>query len=556
MSQPRGHRDRMEQTIETSSVTLERLVASMDKAFRSFRLYEARGPQYEAHVREMASQAALATEQGPAVLIVTPHGLLVENQQRAKEPELNRTWFELFEQGARQVIFTPGIETAEVREMLQIMAGDHQEEDILTVLWRRELAHIQISVARTLVRGRRTEGSTTETLEAQYGHWRNLLVPDARTSERRIQISPDDLRVLAVQSEPLSWCADCRAPLHSATQETLFERDRTDLDVFIDMLDSLDPAEVDQVLTMLVGAYARLGLPEEVNRLIALTEDHSALNGWSVERMIDAAGGIRALIPLIEAGPEAFRESLSSMAASDAKVLEELLQEIETESVREQVETLVITADSAPLAFHSARMQGASEEEQLESVQALFDIGTEEAIYLATEGSGSVHAEVRGYTLSRIEPIYEDAMRTSMLKLYRDTDESIRVQVLRFIKRSGDRWFLREALTTAKDSYFAQRSEDEQWEMIQTLAAHGNLPAINLFFCGVATASSLWTNEHKMRVQAEAVRVLGRYHSVDGLHALKKLSRKLVGSKVLREAAKAELDRIASASSIPESEDA
>ena len=538
----------MDPTVEAQRLALEKLVASMDKAFRSFRLYEARGPQYEAHVREMASQAALATEQGPAVLTVTPHGLLVGDDKRAKEPELNRTWFDLFEQGARQVIFTPGIETAEVREMLQIMAGDHQGEDILTVLWRRELNHIQISVARTLVRGHRAGATTAETLEAQYGHWRNLLVPDAQASERRVQISPDDLRVLAVNSEPLEWCSACLAPHHSTEDASLFAREESDLDELIGMLGALQSAEVDKVLSMLVGAYSRLGLPDQVNRLMALTEDHPALEDWSIQRMVDAAGGVHALIPLIEAGPEAFRDSLATLANADTAMIEELLKEIETDSVREQVESLVITAESAPLAFHSARLQMAPVEEQLESVKALFDIGTEEAIYLATEGCGSVHSEVRLYTFDRIEPIYEDAMRSSVLKLYRDADEAVRVRVLRFIKQSGDRWFLREALSTAKDSYFSQRSEDEQWEMIQALAAHGNLPAINLFFCGIANASSLWTNEHKMRVQAEAVRVLGRHHSEDGLHTLKKLSRKMVGNKTLRDAARAELDRIAAAS--------
>ena len=538
----------MDPTVEAQRLALEKLVASMDKAFRSFRLYEARGPQYEAHVREMASQAALATEQGPAVLTVTPHGLLVGDDKRAKEPELNRTWFDLFEQGARQVIFTPGIETAEVREMLQIMAGDHQGEDILTVLWRRELNHIQISVARTLVRGHRAGATTAETLEAQYGHWRNLLVPDAHASERRVQISPDDLRVLAVNSEPLEWCSACLAPHHSTEDASLFEREESDLDELIGMLGALQSAEVDKVLSMLVGAYSRLGLPDQVNRLMALTEDHPALEDWSIQRMVDAAGGVHALIPLIEAGPEAFRDSLATLANADTAMIEELLKEIETDSVREQVESLVITAESAPLAFHSARLQMAPVEEQLESVKALFDIGTEEAIYLATEGCGSVHSEVRLYTFDRIEPIYEDAMRSSVLKLYRDADEAVRVRVLRFIKQSGDRWFLREALSTAKYSYFSQRSEDEQWEMIQALAAHGNLPAINLFFCGIANASSLWTNEHKMRVQAEAVRVLGRHHSEDGLHTLKKLSRKMVGNKTLRDAARAELDRIAAAS--------
>ena len=400
----------MDPTVEAQRLALEKLVASMDKAFRSFRLYEARGPQYEAHVREMASQAALATEQGPAVLTVTPHGLLVGDDKRAKEPELNRTWFTV-RAGARRVIFTRD-ETAEVREMLQIMAGDHQGEDILTVLWRRELNHIQISVARTLVRGHRAGATTAETLEAQYGHWRNLLVPDAQASERRVQISPDDLRVLAVQSEPLEWCSECLAPHRTTPDIAMFAQEESDLDELIGMLSELQSSEVDQILSMLVGAYSRLGLPDQVNRLMALTEDHPALEDWSVQRMVDAAGGVHALIPLIEAGPEAFRESLATLANADTAMIEELLKEIETDSVREQVESLVITAESAPLAFHSARLQTAPVEEQLESVKALFDIGTEEAIYLATEGCGSV-LEVRLYTFDRIEPIYEDAMRSS-----------------------------------------------------------------------------------------------------------------------------------------------
>ena len=80
--------------------------------------------------------------------------------------------------------------------------------------------------------------------------------------------------------------------------------------------------------------------------------------------------------------------------------------------------------------------------------------------------------------------------------------------------------------------------------MIQTLSAHGKLPPINLFFCGVASTGSLWTKEHMLRIQHEAIRSLGRYPTPDGLHTLKKLSRRLVGAKELRDAARAELAKI------------
>ena len=528
----------------SNAALLDKLISSMEKAFRSYRLYEARGPQYEAHVREFASQAALATEQGPAILTVTPRGLQAHLARTDEDNDLNRTWFELFEQGARQIVFTTGIQSPEVREMLQIVAGEQAGgEDILTALWRREMDHIQVVVARTLVRGVSANLNTQEALEAQYGHWRNLLAPDAGLSEKRIQLSPDDLRVLAVESQPLLWCAECKETKVATPHEEVFDEQDDELDRFLSLLGDLNREESDRVLTNLIGSYARLGLTEKINQLIAAADGHPALGGWSLQRMLNAAGGIDALIPLIEAGPSAFRESLSAMAALDASMVEELLQKIETESVRDEIETLVITQDSAPLAFHSGRLANGTVEEQLESAKYLFDLGTEEATYLAIEGCGSFHTDVRIFVLTRMVPIYETPMRNSMTRLFRDKEEEIRIQVYRFVKESGDRHFLRETLALAKDTYFGRRSEDEQWEVVTALSAHGRLPAINLFFCGVALTGSLLANEHMRRIQNEAIRILGENPSEDGVHTLRKLSRRLVGAKDLRMAAKSALTK-------------
>ena len=191
----------------------------------------------------------------------------------------------------------------------------------------------------------------------------------------------------------------------------------------------------------------------------------------------------------------------------------------------------------------SGRLASGSLEEQLESVQYLFDLGTEEATYLAIEGCGSFHKDVRVYVLTRMAKIYEVPMRNSMTRLFRDKEEEIRVQVYRFVKESGDRHFLREILALAKDTYFGRRSEEEQWEVVTSLSAHGRLPAINLFFCGVAMTGSLLANEHMRRIQNEAIRVLGENPSEDGLHTLRKLSCRFVGAKELRLAAKAALEK-------------
>ena len=140
--------------------------------------------------------------------------------------------------------------------------------------------------------------------------------------------------------------------------------------------------------------------------------------------------------------------------------------------------------------------------------------------------------------------IYEDPMRTSMLRLFRDSKEAVRIQVYRFVKQSGDRHFLRETLTRAKDSQFSRRSDEEQWEVIQTLSAHGQLPVINLFFCDVASSGSVWANEHLRKIQYEAIQILTRFPTIDGQHVLKKLSRRLIGAKDLREAAQRSLAQL------------
>jgi hypothetical protein len=533
---------------------LDKLILSLDKAFRSYRLYEARGPQYEAHVREMASQAALATEQGAALLTITPHGIQTHTARANDPTELNRTWFDLFEQGARQLIFMPGVDRDEIREMLQIMGGENVGgEDIITILWRREMEHIRVIVARTLVRGTGAYTTTQDAVDAQYGHWRNLLAPEASSSDKKVQLSPDDLRVLAIEGEPLLWCEGCEEPPKEDSNEAGFETSSGDMETFLDLLagDEVSREECDEIMEHLIGAYARLGLTEKINQVISLAESHPALEAWSLERMLTAVGGIDALIPLIESSPSAFRDTLMALAATDTALMEELLSKIEEESVRGEIETLSITQDSAPLAFHSGRLSTAGVGEQLESVKYLFDLGTEEAIYLALEATTSFHEEVRAYTLIRMAPIYEDPMRTSLMRIFKDQQEAIRVQVYRFVKQGGDRHFLRETLSLAKDGYFSRRSEDEQWEVIQALSAHGRLPVINLFFCGVASSSSLWTSEHVRKIQHEAIRVLTRFPTVDGLHVLKKLGRRFLGAKELRLAARQALAQVEAKSSRP-----
>jgi hypothetical protein len=519
----------------------------MEKAFRSYKLYEGQGMQFEAHVQELASQAALATEQGTAALIVTPHGLISEDQDVQDDEEINKVWFDLFEHGARQIIFSPGINNTEIREMLHVIAGNEGEnDDILTSLWRREMKHIQVFVARTLVKGVPVDEDQQMALQRRYGRWRTLLAPDAGTGDKTIRLNPDDLRVLSTRDDSFSWCATCIENTHTQPQqdEHIDWEDEATLPSFLHLLGQIDDETRDTVLVNLVGSYTRLGLSHDLNSLLTATATEPSLSDWSLERLLTAAGGISALIPLIEAGPSAFKESLSALVSEDAATLEKLINSIDTESIRDEIHNMVVSEENSPLAYHSERLTSPSEEEQLDSLNALWAMGKDEATYLAIEACRSQHPVVRMRLLELMRKNYQPAMRHQMERLFRDTDEGVRIESLRFIKESGERYFLREALELVKSLKFGKRSEEEQMEIIHVLAKHAKLPAINRYFCTFANASSLLMNEHMRRIQLESFRVIRRFPSEDGREVLKRAAGRWVGNKKARETAAEELARL------------
>ncbi len=519
----------------------------MEKTFRSYKLYEGQGMQFEAHVQELASQAALATEQGTAALMVTPHGLMSEDEEAPDDGEINKVWFDLFEHGARQIIFSPGINNSEIREMLHVIAGNEAEnDDILTALWRREMKHIQVFVARTLVKGLSVDEDEQVALQNRYGRWRTLLAPEAGTGDKTIRLNPDDLRVLSTRDSSFSWCANCleKPQTEPQTSEEIKWDDEILLPTFLQFTGELDKENRDKILVNLIGSYTRLGLSKELNALLSAVSSEPSLADWSLEGLLTAAGGINALIPLIEAGPNAFKESLSALVSEDASTLEKLINSIDTESIRDQIHEMVVSEETSPLAYHSERLTSPSEEEQIESLDALWNMGKDEAIYLAIEACRSQHPAVRMRLMELMRANYQPAMRHQMERLFRDTDEGVRIESLRFIKESGERYFLREALELVKSPQFGKRSEQEQMEIIHVLAKHAKLPAINRYFCTFANASSLLMNEHMRRIQLEAFRVIRRFPSEDGREILKRAAGRWVGNKKAREVAAEELDRL------------
>ena len=228
------------------------LLTSLEKTLRSYRLYEARGPQYEAHMSGLKTAITDATGDGPVAINLSPFGPYLDNQPAPTEGDYARQWFDLFEEGARQIVFNPGITVDEVRELMHVLCGDETDsEDIVTALWRKNLHHITVQVARILVRN--LEGlDKAQSLEDELGRWRQQLGGVSHDGgvefvkeEKHVALQQDDFRLLAMDERTFDWCRIAREPLSEIQADARrprlaedIDRQIVDFERFLDMVDA------------------------------------------------------------------------------------------------------------------------------------------------------------------------------------------------------------------------------------------------------------------------------------------------------------------------------
>ena len=115
----------------------------------------------------LTQAVSAATESGTVAINLSPFGPYMDGASAPTEGDYARQWFDLFEEGARQIVFSAGISSDEIRELMHVLCGTEIEnEDIVTALWRKNLHHINVQVARVLVRRSDLAVDATKNLEA------------------------------------------------------------------------------------------------------------------------------------------------------------------------------------------------------------------------------------------------------------------------------------------------------------------------------------------------------------------------------------------------------
>jgi len=514
-------------------IVQRKLVLSLEKVLRSYRLYEARGRQYDAHVNELAGHAALATEAKPVAVNLSPYGPYLETEEPPTDGEFARQWFTLFEEGARQILFLPGIDGPELRDLLHILCAESEDsEDIVTALWRKELKHVQVFVARILIRSMGAMADKAAGVHEELGRWKALLQPEGTGSaagpeEAQIQLSPDDFRVLALDEEGFNWCSlsnelgpEERAEREKPRVAATAEKEVGDLSRFLDLAVDLGES-ADGIILNVIAGMTRMGSAKELNNLLTSVARHKASEGSAVRRLLEDEDGLDSLIPLIEASPSTFKDSLAALADINAAAVARALEQVEEGEVRKQLTTFIPTPESTPLQYYSAMLLSDNSEEATLGVEGLVKLGTDEAFYLALEAIKSAFPAIRRLVMRKVFERYDPALSYMVQKALTDPDKGIRILTLRFIGEDGSSNLLREVLNQMKAKDFAKRDYNERIAFARAAGLHTRLPVITKHLCSLLLERHLLNSREQTDFLTEVAMHLVRSDSREAKGALR-----------------------------------
>ena len=513
----------------------QQLILNLEKVLRSYRLYEARGTQYEAHVNELAGYAALATELHQVAVNLSPYGPFLDGEQPPSDGEYARQWFTLFEEGARQIVFMPGIDGSELRELLHIICSeDEDDEDIVTALWRKELSHVQIYVARVLIRN--VEGSSEKSfsIQEELSRWKILLHraptgPDKAEPTDKIQLSPDDFRVLALEDQAFDWCKlsaevsqDLADKRHKPRLIDAVEREISDFGRFLALAADVGE-EADQIILDVIAGMTRMGNSDDLNRMICTVANRGGDSARALRKLLDSEDGLDVLLPLIEASPSSFEDSLSALAEIDADVVSGLLAKVDQSEVRDTLNAFVATAEDAPMHYYSSRLLSDDTAEAVEAVDQLVKMGTSESFVLALSGFKSVHPSVRRQVIRKVFERYEPTLSYMIQQGLRDLDDGVRILTVRFVGENGSTHLLREILKMMKQRDFHKRDYSERIAFVRAIGQHTRLPVINTYLCDLLLEYRIFGAHEMIEYQIEVARLLLRSNNPAARAAIKKV---------------------------------
>jgi len=508
------------------------LLSNLEKTLRSYRLYEARGPQYEAHMDGLNTAVVQATEHEAIAINLSPFGPYLDGAAAPTGGDYARQWFDLFEEGARQIVFSSGVSSEELGELMHVLCGDDAEsEDIVTALWRKNLHHIHLQVARLLIHHPDTAGERTQSLEDQLGRWRQQIGGDAFTDasiasqEDRTALQPDDFRLLAMDEKTFDWCRiaqevapDVRADARRPRLAEEIDRQSTDYERFLDIVDAAE-GESQQLLLNVLSAMTHYGNVTELRRFLDILKAHDGIGSSAIKALQEDHELMEQLTPILESAPDVFTGVQTDLGGGRMGTKRSSPEEEDpSEAPTEIFQIVGKKAPVDPIGAHRSGVFDQSPRVACESVNALFTIGVDEAIRVALGAYAAKSVSVRQLVVIRVlrknledntESLSADLERV-IRHAMKDSDTGIRKLVWEHFLNHSNESRLRAVMRIMSLASFAARPIEERLVLLQIVSRYDHDQEVADYLCDLLLKYRLFSSDDELQFQTGVAKHLVR----------------------------------------------
>ncbi len=503
----------------------EAFFKALDKALKACQLYESKGKLVDRMLDDLMPKLEAATAPGALTVKVASFGLVFEGTPLNLDDKRKPYLFRLFCDGVRELSLLKGMDRDEVMAFIDILMADPKagEDDLVTLLWERNLPHVSLYVADTFSSVLDTESAGQSSLLA--GESRVRINPEGK-EEEALPLSPDDVRALK-PGEDLVWLKETRAiaepsPKLAGAAGKVREafQSTADFRQFFTVARKLaerhkkgdEPLEASPLILGQFDASVKKGHADQVAQMLelaGLAVERSGEFGKVLQAALTDEERMKALAGLYERSHAILTPALKGLVKGGEDGMIALLGELPTGEAQRALQEM-LTAEGVDLTpFYSQRLASEDEQVLLDTIDTLSRIGTEPALAAIAKTLGSPLTAVRHAALKALVGRYTESARIGLGRALKDPSQENRMLALKILRESGEPRVAWAIISTLDEPSFEQRDKDEQAAFYEALAAFQDDRTLG-HFKELFAKKNLFRSRSIINRQLMAVEALGK----------------------------------------------
>ncbi len=507
---------------------------TLDKVIRASKLYQGEGALLERMFGDLERRGLDLIANGAITVRVASFGLVYQGQPVAPDEKRIPYLFRMFCDGVRELTLLEGLDREQMEGLVGVLASDMRDtdEDMVTLLWKKQFRHVRYYAADTFTAGAQVEDVDGElTLAADQG-------PGQFQSEvdgKEVTLSADDIRLLGGEGQ-LEWIKEAKAPLQAAGKvakvaEKIREvfRRPTDIERFV--LLGLDQQLLEEgkqqpsalVLSML-DDLAYQGISEPILALFRAVLEAGGERRASADVLLAAIVDPQRLSRLaatINREQDAFTELIGPLVARLGSALVPLLKDLVPGPTQKELHAKLAEAGHDLTNFYAKQLQEPDTAVVLGAVEALGSVGTPDAIMALTTVLSLNDVGLRRAALKAMVGKYHPDARIALARVLKDPDRDNRLLALQVIGASKDNRMTWGLLSAVKETRFAEKDGEEQAAYYRALASFQDDRTV-AHFQEILSRKNITRSKGVIGAQMLAVRALADVGSPKAVETLKR----------------------------------